>query len=80
MPLPTNAKITAFVCSGRNRPNVVNCRLKFRSGQNNWHAINNPALKPTMPHTMVAIAKARTIRLSYLKVSTFIFRYLSGCG
>ena len=64
--LPTNAKITALVCSGRNRPNEVNCRLKFRSGQNNWQAISNPALKPTSPQMMVAM------RLSYLKVSTFM--------
>ena len=77
MPLPTKAKMTAFVCSGRSRPKVVNWRLRFSSGQNNWQAISNPALKPTRPQMTVAIAKARTIRLSYLKVSTFIGIHLT---
>ena len=56
MPLPTNAKITALVCSGRSRPNVVNWRFRFRSGQNNWHAMSSPALKPTRPQMTVAMA------------------------
>ena len=72
MPLPTNAKMTAFVCNGRSRPNVVYCRLRFRSGQNNWQAMSRPALNPTSPQMTVAMAKARTMRLSYLNVSMFM--------
>ncbi len=71
--LPTNAKMTALVCSGRRRPNEVNCRFKFRSGQKSWQAISSPALKPTRPQITVAIANARTMRLSYLKVSMLEF-------
>ena len=33
MPLPTKAKVTAFVCSGRSRPKLTNCQLKFASGK-----------------------------------------------
>src|SRR6188472_2624198 len=72
MPLPTKAKMTALVCKGRSRPNVVYCRFRFRSGQNNWQAMSKPALNPTRPQMTVAIAKARTMRLSYLNVSTFM--------
>ena len=63
-PLPTKAKITAFVCSGRIRPKVVKGVFRLRSGQNNWHAINKPAEVPTRPQMAVAMAKARTTRLS----------------
>src|SRR5688572_2942496 len=76
MPLPTKAKMTALVCSGRNRPKVVYWRLRFRSGQNSWQAMSRPAANPTSPQITVAMAKARTIRLSYLKVSTFM---VEGC-
>ena len=72
IPLPTKAKITAFVCRGRMRPKVVNGRSRFNPGQNNWQATNKPALVPTSPQMAVAIANARTLRLSYLKVSTFM--------
>ena len=71
MPLPTNAKITALVCSGRSRPKVMNCRFRFAAGQNSCVAASRPATMPTRPQTTVAIANARTMRLSYLKVSTW---------
>src|SRR5690349_11491915 len=81
IPLPTKAKITAFVCNGRTRPKVVNWRFRFASGQNSCTAASKPADIPTIAQITVAMEKARTIRLSYLKVSTFIifaglgFRY-----
>ena len=71
MPLPTNAKITALVCNGRSRPKVVNCRLRFAAGQNICVAASKPATMPTRPQITVAIANARTMLLSYLKVSTW---------
>src|SRR5579872_3168608 len=69
MPLPTNAKMTALVCSGRILPKVVNGVSRFSCGQNNWQAINRPAAVPTRPQMAVAIANARTMWLSYLNVS-----------
>ena len=63
-PLPTKAKITALVWSGRSRPKVVYWRLRFSSGRNSWQAISRPARKPTNPQMTVAMANARTIRLS----------------
>ena len=72
MPLPTKAKITALVCSGRRRPKVVNGKFMLKAGKNNWQAMSSPTLNPTRPQITVAIANARTILLSYLNVSTFI--------
>ena len=71
IPLPTNAKMTALVCSGRKRPKVMNCRFRFAVGQNICVAASKPAVMPTRPHTTVAIANARTTVLSYLNVSTW---------
>ena len=71
IPLPTNAKITALVCSGRSRPKVMNCRFRFAAGQNSCVATSRPAAMPTRPQTTVAMANARTMRLSYLNVSTW---------
>src|SRR3954464_4295746 len=81
MPLPTKAKITAFVWSGRSRPKETNWRFRFAAGKKSWMAASSPADMPTIPQITVAIAKARTIRLSYLNVSTFIgFNFGMGLG
>src|ERR1035437_5084391 len=70
IPLPTNAKITALVRTGRSRPKVMNWRLRLAVGQNNWVAASRPAAMPTRPQTTVAMANARTMRLSSLNVSS----------
>src|SRR5208283_2354078 len=70
IPLPTKAKITALVCTGRTRPKVMNWRFRLAAGQNICVATSRPAAMPTMPQTTVAMANARTIWLSYLNVST----------
>ena len=64
MPLPTKAKITALVWTGRSRPKVTNCKFRFAAGKKSCTAHSNPAVMPTMPQTTVAMAKARTMRLS----------------
>ena len=70
MPLPTKAKMTALVCSGRIRPKVVKGVFRFSSGQKNWQAASSPASVPTRPQMAVAMANARTMWLSYLNVSS----------
>ena len=45
MPLPTNAKITALVCSGRSRPKVVNWQVQVqRPARTAGMATSRPAL------------------------------------
>ena len=63
--------MTAFVWTGRNRPKVTNCKSRFAPGKKFCTAHSSPALMPTMPQITVAMANARTMRLSYLKVSIF---------
>ena len=71
--LPTKAKMTALVCSGRSRPNEVNCRFRVQVRPEQLAGDQQSGAEaPRAPLMMVAIAKARTMRLSYLKVSTFI--------
>jgi hypothetical protein len=72
MPLPTKAKMTAFVCNGRMRPNVRKGVSRFNAGQKSWQAASNPAEVPTSAQMAVAMANARTMRLSYLNVSTVL--------
>ncbi len=64
MPLPTNAKIMALVCSGLILPNVVNSRPRLNTGNASWSAINSPTITPTMPQTSVARINNLTILLS----------------
>ena len=70
IPLPTNAKMTALVCSGRIRPKVMNWRPAFTEGRKSWKAMMTPTSIPTTPQTTVAIVNARTIVLSYRKRSS----------
>ena len=71
---PTNAKITALVCSGRKRPKVrketpsaliapkvIHSRnLPFICHQESWVAMTTPTSMPMMPQKMEAIMKRRT--------------------
>ena len=73
--LPTKAKITALVCSGRRRPKVRNetpsalmvpkvihsRNLPFICHQESWVAMITPTSMPTMPQKMEAIMKWRTV-------------------
>ena len=54
MPFPTNAKMTALVCTGLILPNVVGAKSKFIAGNHIEMAIQSPARNPTIPHIMVA--------------------------
>jgi hypothetical protein len=58
--LPTKAKMTAFVCSGRRRPKVAHDVLKFACQNASCVAISTPTAMPTMPQTMVAHRNFRT--------------------
>ena len=64
IPLPTNAKMTALVWSGRNRPNVVGAKSKFKKGHTSCNAMISPTNIPTAPQSAVAIANCFTILLS----------------
>jgi hypothetical protein len=64
MPFPTKAKMTALVCKGRIRPNVVNGIPKFKAGQNICMAMITPTNIPTILQREVAKAKFLTILLS----------------
>jgi hypothetical protein len=64
MALPANAKITALVCKGLNRPNDSSGIKPRKSGQINFRATIKPTRNPMTPHIMVAIPKFRTILLS----------------
>jgi hypothetical protein len=57
---PPNAKITAFVCSGRRRPNDSQGTPKLSSGQAIWAAMITPTSIPTMPQITVITANCRT--------------------
>jgi len=61
---PAKAKITALVCSGRSRPNVVQGRPRFAGHQASSRAMNTPTSIPTAPHTTVAVKKAFTMASS----------------
>ena len=54
--LPTNAKMTAFVCSGRSRPKP-SVAWTFAGAQASWSATITPTSIPTMPHTADAATK-----------------------
>ena len=60
--LPTKAKIAAFVCSGRSRPNVSHGRLKFNRQKFSCEAMMTPTSIPTTPHRMAASMNWRTTR------------------
>jgi hypothetical protein len=61
--LPAKAKMTAFVCSGRSRPNVSQGGT-LSAGTASWRAANRPTSMPTSPHTNVATMNLRTIASS----------------
>ena len=81
MALPANAKMTAFVCSGRRRPNVRNGGT-FSAGTASCRAMSSPTSMPTRPQTKVATRNFRTIASSYLKESScaFIAAPCRDCG
>ena len=58
--LPPKAKITADVCSGRNRPKVVYSNPRFSTGYASCKAMKSPASRPTTPQKVVAITPQRT--------------------
>ena len=58
--LPTSAKITALVCSGRRRPKVVNDVSKLSCGKLSCSAITSPTSRPTAPQPTLAQTKPRT--------------------
>src|SRR5688500_14539964 len=61
--LPTNAKMTAFVCSGRSRPNdSIGCT--FAPCQASWSAATTPTSMPTMPQRTDASANLRGVSSS----------------
>ena len=61
--LPTNAKMTAFVCSGRSRPKLrMGCTLAGH--QASWSAQMAPTSMPTIPQTTEAITKLRGVASS----------------
>ena len=60
--LPTNAKMTALVWSGRRRPKVKygTPPSERLAGQNaSWSATRAPTLMPTSPHTIDAPVNQR---------------------
>src|SRR6266540_2566968 len=59
--LPTNAKITALVCSGRNRPKVSHGVSKLSRKKLSCDATSTPTNMPTIPQTRVASRNWRTI-------------------
>jgi hypothetical protein len=61
--LPANAKITAFVCRGRSRPNVSHGG-RLRDGSASWSAMSSPTSIPTSPQTNVATMNFRTMASS----------------
>ena len=77
--LPTNAKMTALVCSGRRRLNVVYGKPKLSAGQANCRAIHKPTSRPTAPNRIEANMNLRTVASSYATrsmrvVMTSVFR------
>jgi len=63
--LPTNAKMTEFVCSGRSREKVRYGMPKFNCHQASWLAMMTPTRRPTAPNKTDAKMKLRTIASSY---------------
>src|SRR5687767_14614851 len=59
--LPTKAKMTALVCSGRSRPKLSQEVLKLTCQKLSCVATSTPTSMPTMPHTRVASRNWRTI-------------------
>jgi hypothetical protein len=57
---PPNAKITAFVCNGRNRPYDSHEMPLKSSGHSSCAAMMTPTSMPTMPQTIVMIENWRT--------------------
>src|SRR3954447_2054893 len=62
--LPTKAKMTAFVCSGRSRPKVSQAVLAFACQPPSWTAISTPTSMPTMPQKMEPAMNWRTVESS----------------
>ena len=60
MMLPQNAKITAFVWSGRSRPNV-RYGAKLSAGTKSMAAIRTPTSMPTTAHTTAARKNSRGV-------------------
>ena len=54
MALPTKAKITALVCTGRIRPKEVGPQLRLKTGQAIDMAAHKPASIPITPQNKVA--------------------------
>jgi hypothetical protein len=66
---PPNAKITALVCSGRNRPYESQGTPKLSSGQMSWAAMMAPTSMPTMPQTIVMTVNCRTTLSLYVVIT-----------
>ena len=62
--LPTNAKMTALVCSGRSRLKVMYGMPKFSCGQASSSAIHSPTNMPTAPNSTEAAMNLRTVASS----------------
>ncbi len=63
MMFPTNAKMTALVCSGLSRPKVK-YGARLSPGRNSMAAISVPTSMPTTAHTTAARKKSRGVRSS----------------
>jgi hypothetical protein len=59
--LPTKAKMTAFVCSGRRRPKLSHCWPKLTCQKLSWVAMSTPTSMPTAPQMTEASRNCRTI-------------------
>ena len=62
--LPTKAKITALVCSGRSREKVRYGTPRFACHQASWVAMSAPTSMPTTPKITDAAMNRRTIASS----------------
>ena len=60
MALPAKAKMTAFVCNGRSRPNE-RYSPRLASGNGSWSAMSAPTAIPIKPQIDVARTNHRTI-------------------
>ena len=63
MMFPQNAKMTAFVWSGRSLPKV-RYGARFSAGRKSMAAIMTPTSMPTTAHTMAARKNSRGVRSS----------------
>ena len=59
---PPKAKMTAFVCSGRRRPKVVQGSPRLAGHHASCRAMITPTSMPTIPHTTVMMVNWRTTR------------------